>query len=252
MTGYVRPDTPVHGARGRRRQHRAVAVLGRTDRRPVRHHPGHQRRHDRRRTQLLHHQPGAPVHARTTCTKGHPVLLPGPRLQRHRRLGAASRAAAAVAPARGQNVRVMTYNVLHQPAAGTKEGGDDRRVLGAAPRADDRADQAVEPRCPGPAGGQRLGRPGQGPPGGRRPGCPARWVRRRAHRDHPRPAGLDAHRPLHPVPHVDVQRRRRRRALGPRRPAGSPPTSSCRTARPGRGSWRCRCTCPRARVAPPT
>jgi endonuclease/exonuclease/phosphatase family metal-dependent hydrolase len=29
----------------------------------------------------------------------------------------------AVAPARGQNVRVMTYNVLHQPAAGTKEGG---------------------------------------------------------------------------------------------------------------------------------
>ena len=29
----------------------------------------------------------------------------------------------AVAPARGQNVRVMTYNVMHQPAAGAKEGG---------------------------------------------------------------------------------------------------------------------------------
>jgi len=36
---------------------------------------------------------------------------------------AATPALGAVAPARGQNVRVMTYNVLHQPAAGTKEGG---------------------------------------------------------------------------------------------------------------------------------
>jgi len=37
---------------------------------------------------------------------------------------AATPALQAVAPARGQNVRVMTYNVLHDSAAGTKEGSE--------------------------------------------------------------------------------------------------------------------------------
>ena len=73
---------------------------------------------------------------------------------------------------------------------------------------------------------------------------PARGLHRGPHGGHPGQAGpvseppaTSCTAPRRTAPWVPV-------GTGRWRPAGSRPTRSCRTARPGRGSWPCRCTCP--------
>ena len=141
----------------------------------------------------------------------------------------------------------MTYNVLHSPPPGTKEGTE---TVPSWPQRRTPMLALIKKANPmsWPAGGQRLGRRGQGTQGRRRPGRPARGLHRGPHGGHPRTAGLVPNSPLHPVPHRDVPRRWRRRALGPapgqvrRLPGAAEPH------RPAPGSWPCRCTCPRRRA----
>ncbi len=122
MTGYVRPDTPSAArAAGSPSTGLSLSWAGRAAGRYV-------------ITQATNSAMTAGVRSYSITsqahrfspyglTKGHPYYFRVRAYNGNVPSAAATPVLRAVAPARGQDVRVMTYNVLHQPAAGTKESG---------------------------------------------------------------------------------------------------------------------------------